>query len=152
MSLLFLPSPYCRSFRLTGIWDEVRIYYAAFEFTTSQRAPRSSNLISTKGEITWADARSQLYSAGGLLWKLHTQWGSTSTLKPMFSFMGFLVGNRRVSGEGVYTEYRPYRQAHSNFPSPTMSIHHLASSASPLLSANTVLQVHTCLSIHSPDH
>lgn len=76
MSPLFPPSPYRGSFRLTGTWDEVGIYYAAFEFTTSQRAQRSSNLIGMKGEITWAGTRSKLYSVGGLLWELHTQWGA----------------------------------------------------------------------------
>lgn len=67
------PSPCCGSFRLTGTWDEVGIYYAAFKFTASHRASRSSNVIGTKGEITGAGTRSYLYSVEGLLWKLHTQ-------------------------------------------------------------------------------
>lgn len=47
---------------------------------------------------------------------------------------------------------RPHREAHSTFPSLTTSIHHPAPRASPLLSADTVLQVRTCLPTHSLDH
>lgn len=141
MSPLFPSSPYFRSSRLTGTWDEVGIYYAVFEFKGSQRATRSSNTIGTKGEITRAGARSRLcrvcygnYKHSGVL---HASESSP------FYFPPYRVLGRKL--ESLW-EKMPML---SIIPLRQYITQHLASS---LPSFDAVLQIYACLSIYSLNH